>query len=173
MNRFAAIIFTILCVTGISAQNVDATQSFIKFQIKNFNVHTVNGHFTTFKGNIHLTPTLENKGDVCLSIDIATIDTGVKKRDEVLQSKKFFHTELYPQIRFESNDIYINSDSTFIANGILSMKGISKAISIPFAYSNKHFKGELTLNRLDFEVGGKDTFVIDDDVKIQFDCTIN
>lgn len=157
----------------LSAQNIDTSQSFIKFQVKNFNIHTVKGNFSSFKGNIHLTPALQNKGDVCLSIDINTIKTGIKKRDKVLLGQKYFNVEEFPVIKYESTDIHIQSDSSFVANGILSIKGISKAMSIPFAYNKKHFTGELTLNRLDFQVGGKGTFLIDDVVNIQFNCMTN
>lgn len=173
MNKL--ILTGLLSLLGITltAQNVDVNQSFIHFYVKNLNIHTVQGHFTNFKGNIHLTPTLENKGDICLSIDIATINTGIIKRDKALLTPKYFHVDKYPVIKFESSDIHINSDSTFTANGILSMKGISKAMIIPFEYTNKHFTGELTLNRQDFNVGGKGTFLVDNNVRIHFDCTTN
>lgn len=103
------------------------------------------------------------KGDLTQSearftIQTNSIHTGIAARDEHLRSADFFHTELFPEIIFQSRSIEQRPDGSYIANGILSMHGVDKLIDLPFelVYAEGKTLGfaiRSKINRLDFGIG--------------------
>ncbi|HFE65562.1 MAG TPA: polyisoprenoid-binding protein, partial [Caldithrix sp.] len=65
------------------------------------------------------------------TIQVASINTGNEKRDTHLRSPDFFDARKYPVITFVSNKIEKAADG-YLAHGPLTMKGITREITIPF-----------------------------------------
>ena len=130
-------------------------ESSVAFGIKNFG-STVNGKFTGVKGKIVFNPQQLNASSINVTIDAATINTSNGTRDKHLKKDGYFDVAKYPTIQFIATKI-VASGSSYIAEGILTIKGISKNISLPFtatAYKGGYnFIGEISLNRRDFKVG--------------------
>lgn len=159
------------CFLGYS-QEIDETKSSVLFKVKNFQIHTVNGSFAEFDGTIIFNKQYPDSNKVYLNIDVSTINTGISKRDEALQGKKYFNAEHFPDIEFTSSHIESFNDTSFIAHGYLNVKGVTNKINIPFKRNKDHYAGTFILNRLDYSVGNKGTFLIDDEVRISFECYI-
>jgi polyisoprenoid-binding protein YceI len=117
-----------------------------------------------------------------LSIDVESIDTEVKMRDDHLKSPDFFDVKKYPKITFKSTSIVKTADKNqYQLKGNLTMHGVTKPVTM-----NLWFRGTITdsqsgnliagfqvsgtLNRLDFGVGPKfPAALISDEVTIKAD----
>ncbi len=152
------IIFPILIQAVINLRPFDEGST-VRFAIKNFGGN-VTGSFKGLAGRIVFdTDKIENSVfDV--TIDVNSINSGIKMRDTDLKKEKYFHAEKYPLIRLTSSSVKKDGavKDGYIFNGTVVIKGIKKEISFPFNVTAKGqgylFKGTFPLNRRDFNVGG-------------------
>jgi polyisoprenoid-binding protein YceI len=88
---------------------------------------TVKGRFGSFRGRVvHVT------GDAVIasgSVEVASIDTGIAKRDDHLRSADFFDAANHPEITFASRRIIAEGDRYDIP-GTLTIKGVSRDVSL-------------------------------------------
>jgi polyisoprenoid-binding protein YceI len=101
---------------------LDPQGSRVEFRGRKFwGLVAVNGHFDAYEGQLDLTahPALE------LTIDAASVKTGVRKRDQHLRSRDFFDAENHPQVRFASDSVDLDDHDTLKVLGQLSARGRS------------------------------------------------
>ena len=65
------------------------------------------------------------------SVAVKTIKTGIFLRDWSLKGRKYFDEDTHPYIEFESNSIS-EQGNEILVNGNLTIKGITKAVTINF-----------------------------------------
>ena len=72
-----------------------------------YGLMTVKGEFADYEGTLDLgaTPAVE------LTIQAASLDTKMAKRDEHLRSEDFFDVERHPQVRFVSESASLDGDT--------------------------------------------------------------
>jgi len=140
----------------------------VRFTIKNFGFNTP-GSFKGLKGSIVFNTANIGAAAFDVTIDAATVDTDNKKRDAHLRKEEYFHAEKFPVIRFKSTKVTASADGSYIATGILTIKGVNKNISFPFKASalsvGSLFQGTFEINRRDFGVGGGSA-VLGDNLKL-------
>ena len=111
-----------------------------------------------------------------VTLPVASIHTGSKKRDKHLRNEDFFDVEKYPLIRFQSSDFAKVDDSTFAVTGTLTIKEVSKTVTIPFEFAEHLntglFTGAFTIRRLDYGVGTKYKWGIGKEVRIQLSVPV-
>lgn len=156
--------------------NYSATDegSSIRFKIKNFGV-TVDGSFKGFQGNFNFDPNNLTASTFEASLDANTINTTNTSRDKHLREKEYFDIKTYPRIKLVSTKIGNSTKAgTYILNGKLTIKNITKDISFPFTASPKGedylFAGEFKINRRDFGVGGN-SMVLSDNLTVLLSVT--
>lgn len=96
-------------------------------------------------------------------VDMTSLDTGDKERDDTLRGADLFDVAKYPQARFTSAQI-VKTASGYDAVGKLTLHGVSRDIHVPFtlrtvAEQGKpagYLTGQTTIKRLDFGVGQGD-----------------
>jgi polyisoprenoid-binding protein YceI len=103
------------------------------------------------------------------SVDIKTLNTGNKQKDDHLLSADFFNAEKYPQISFVSTSVKA-AEKGFLAIGNLTIKDSVKAVEIPFTFTESatgdgSFNGSMTVFAGDYGVtkkgkSGKDKVLI-------------
>lgn len=101
-------------------------ESQIGFTVKSLG-RAVKGGFGSFGGRL-----VHGAGDGVMasgSVEVASIDTGIAKRDDHLRSADFFDAASHPQITFDSRRIIANGDSYDIL-GTLTIKGVSQDVSL-------------------------------------------
>jgi polyisoprenoid-binding protein YceI len=131
-------------------------ESSITFSIKNFGL-SVEGTFRGLKGKIRFDPEHADECSFAVSIDAATIDTGIDLRNKHLKKEEYLHVSLYPLIQFESTAI-TKKNTGWIVRGNLTIKNKTMQIEFPFAAKEKDswlFSGQFKINRKDFDVGGR------------------
>ena len=150
---------------GQDSWKIDSTQ--IVFHISNAGFE-VAGTISGVAGEIKFSKNKLDQSYFRATAKSETIKTGNRLRDKHLKKADYFDVEKYPTIRVETNNIIPSKDG-FTAHAVITIKGVTKNIDIPFGFKQTkdgaEFKGSFSLNRLDFGVGGK-SFILSDTVRI-------
>src|SRR2546426_319154 len=125
--RNALVTFAIVTLSPVVWANetykFDLSGSTIGFTVHQF-LGTTHGKFTKFEGKIDIDREHPEKSSVVAKIDVASINTGIVKRDNHLRSPEFFNVAKFPEITFKSrivllrrrrNDLARKGPSTFVA----------------------------------------------------------
>lgn len=146
---------------------VDGAHSAVDFSIKHIVANT--------KGSVNIDSgwvDLQKEGvKMFIEMDVKSINTQNKQRDEHLLSADFFDAAKFPKMTFEATSIAkdtINEQYAYVATGNLTIKGISKECKIAFNYLGEEFKdmgeygkfnvagfdGKAVVKRTDYGIGG-------------------
>src|SRR4051812_5714705 len=109
---------------------IDAGHSDVAFSI-GFLGHPVRGRFDDIRGTIAYAAGDPAASAMTVVIGAKSIATGSAHRDEHLRSADFFDVAKYPTIVFRSTAIE-GRGGALVANGVLTMHGVSRPVSIPF-----------------------------------------
>ncbi len=113
--------------------DIDPMHSKLGFEIPHLVISTVEGKFNKYEGKIDLNDKFD-KSKVSVTADIASIDTGVVKRDDHLKSAEFFDAAKYPTMKFESTEIK-GSPESFKLIGNLTIHGVTKKVTFDSKYN--------------------------------------
>jgi polyisoprenoid-binding protein YceI len=109
------------------------------------------GEFKGLKGTINFDPANMGAAKFDVTIDVATINTGNGMKNMHAQSEKWLDAAKYPVIRFTSKSV-AKTAGGFEAKGTLDMHGVQKEVVLPFTFADNVFKGNLEVNRMDYNV---------------------
>lgn len=138
---------------------VDTNHTQIHFSVQHLVVFKVRGNFNDFVGSLEADPKTRTLVSVQATIQAASIDTRIKKRDKHLRSSDFFDAAKYPEIQFKSKKVTGSGDN-IIVTGDLTIKGITKEVVLigsflgtttgPQGKLRAGFEATGTINRKDF-----------------------
>ncbi len=119
------------------------------------------GRFERFTPRIRFDPLAPAAGSFDVAIELASANTNNAERDQALPTADFFWTEKFPRARFRANGCKAGAAAgRFQCQGTLALRGKTRKVAFPFAWSGDARKARLTasavLNRLDFGVGTGD-----------------
>jgi polyisoprenoid-binding protein YceI len=107
----------------------DPSGSIIGFSVHQF-LGTTRGKFTNFNGRIEVDREHPENSSVAAQIDVSSIDTRIKKRDDHLRSAEFFNVEKFPRIAFKSQSVKRTGLQSGDILGDLTMHGVTKPITL-------------------------------------------
>jgi polyisoprenoid-binding protein YceI len=161
MKRYQLLVMFIFGSLVLSAQAYKPVDegSKVKFVIKNFGINT-DGVLNGLTGDIKFDRNDLSHSSFHVQVDSRTINTDIEARDNHLRKEEYLFVEKYPQINFTSTKISkTNTEDWLYIFGKITIRGITKSVKFPFKAIEKDggilFEGEFTLNRRDFQVGGK------------------
>ena len=141
---------------------IDPAHSRIGFSARHAMVTKVRGHFAAFEGTATLDGVDPTNSVAALTIEVLSIDTAQAQRDEHLRTNDFFDAAAFPTITFASTAVTVVDAENFLLVGDLTIKGVTKAVSIAFEhtgtakdpYGNLRagFEGKALVNRKDFGI---------------------
>ncbi|WP_462418617.1 YceI family protein [Kytococcus sp. Marseille-QA3725] len=164
---------------------IDPTHSRIGFVTRHAMVTKVRGSFNEFEGTATTGEDLQG-AEISLTAQVASIDTRNEQRDGHLRTGDFFDAEQFPTITFASTEVTAVDADTLRVTGDLTMKGITKAVTIDFDFEGAAtdpmgndrigFEGRTTINRTEFgmtfnaamETGG---VMVSEDVTLEFEVS--
>jgi polyisoprenoid-binding protein YceI len=157
---------------------VDLVHSQIDFRVRHI-LGRVRGTFSRWYAVLLSTDPNLPQGTVQVSAETASLSTGNSYRDADLRSARFFAVDSFPRLTFDGTGI-VATDSTVNLHGILTIKGISRPVTLTGQYRGVATDGEghdriafdasTTVDRRDFGltynelVGGRQ--LIGNDVEI-------
>ena len=107
----------------------DSSGSAIGFTVHQF-LGTTHGKFTRFSGKIDIDREHPENSSVTAQIDVRSIDTHIKKRDDHLRSPEFFDVEKFPQMTFKSRNVKRTGPQSGDILGDLTMHGVTRPITL-------------------------------------------
>jgi polyisoprenoid-binding protein YceI len=107
----------------------DPSGSTIGFAVHQF-LGTTHGKFMKFIGKIEIDRDHPENSSVTAQIDVRSIDTRIKKRDDHLRSAEFFNVEKFPQMTFKSRSVKRTGPQSGDILGDLTMHGVTKPITL-------------------------------------------
>uniref|UniRef100_C6E3V7 YceI family protein n=1 Tax=Geobacter sp. (strain M21) TaxID=443144 RepID=C6E3V7_GEOSM len=133
INRFAAIFAAAFLVTVpafafASTWNIDPEHTSAQFKVRHLMVSHVKGGFGKVSGVVTVDDKDISKSHVTASIDTASIDSGVAKRDAHLKSADFLDVEKYPTMTFTSTKIDKKADGKLRVTGNLTLRGVTRPV---------------------------------------------
>ena len=107
---------------------IDSAHSTIAFKVRHM-LGTAKGHFAKFKGAIEVDREHPEQSSVTVTIDAASINTGIAKRDNHLRAE-LFDVPRYPEITFKSRRVKQTGATSGEIAGDLSMHGVTRTITL-------------------------------------------
>jgi polyisoprenoid-binding protein YceI len=133
---------------------LDLAHSDIHFKIRHLLIASVTGSFKIFSGTM-VTPQHDDFNDAqfALTLDVYSIDTNNRDRDEHLKSPDFFNADLYPQMEFRSTSFrHIDGDKHTLT-GDITIKEITKEVTFDVLFGGEAKDG-FGIERAGFEIEG-------------------
>ena len=143
---------------GSGVWEIDPGHAEVAFIGRHLMLAKVRGRFTGVSGAITVAeePT-ESQLDV--TIDMASVDSGDRTRDDHLRSADLFDVENHPTARFRSTAI-AHSGTTGTITGALTIKDVTRSITLeveylghirdPWGFDRVAFSAHTTINREDW-----------------------
>ena len=128
---FAAVVIAGLTVVASATETYkfDPSGSTIGFSVHQF-LGTTHGKFTQFSGKIEIDREHPENSSVTAQIDVRSIDTRIKKRDDHLRSPDFFDVEKFPQMTFKSRSVKRTGSESGDIIGDLTLHSVTKPIAL-------------------------------------------
>src|SRR4051812_17054193 len=108
---------------------IEPSHSTIVFKVGHM-LGAAKGKFTKFNGTIEVDREHPEQSSVNVTIQAASIDTGIAKRDDHLRSAEFFNVEKFPEITFKSRGVKKTGAVTGDIAGDLTMHGVTRPITL-------------------------------------------
>jgi polyisoprenoid-binding protein YceI len=121
-------------VLSVKKWLIDSDHVVARFSIRHFMIANVEGLFTKMTGVIQFDPPDLTQLSVEAEIDVRSLTTGHRERDEHLLSPDYFDVEKYPKILFKSTGVEVTGGNRGKITGDLTILGIRKPISLDFDF---------------------------------------
>lgn len=141
--------------------NIDPAHTTVGFRIRHMGIAFVEGEFDEFEGTINYDPSDLSATRANVTVQTASIDTDVERRDDHLRSADFFEVETYPTMTFTTTGVQPTGQNTFRLIGDLTIKGTTKEVVFdvdaagPIPIENGQrvgFHATTTIDRRDFGI---------------------
>ncbi|HAK80187.1 MAG TPA: polyisoprenoid-binding protein [Runella sp.] len=181
MKRITLVASALLVSFATFAQTtwkVDKAHAKLGFTVTHLLMSEVDGNFKTFDATI--TSSKEDFSDASfeLTADLATASTDNEGRDAHLKRADMFDVANHPTLTFKSTSISKVADKKYKLNGNLTIKGVTKPVSLDLTLTGVGkdgrtqkpkvgFKAVGTIKRTDFGVGGMPSAVVSEEVELR------
>jgi polyisoprenoid-binding protein YceI len=132
MKSLRLILFVALCLCATAQARdtfkIDPSHSTIAFRVRHM-LGTAKGTFTKFSGTLDVDREHPEQSSVNVTIQAASIDTVIAKRDDHLRGE-LFNVAKYPDITFKSRHVKQTGGNTGEIAGDLTMHGVTRAITL-------------------------------------------
>ena len=166
----------------------DPDHTGVHFKVRHLMVSSVRGEFEKVTGKIVYDEADVTKSAADITIDAASVNTRVAKRDADLRSPNFLDVAKYPTIAFKSKRVEKAGNGTLKMTGDLTIHGVTKEVvltvegptpAIKDPWGNTRVGGQATtkINRKDFGLLWNKTLdsggvAVGDEVEISIDVEI-
>ncbi len=124
---FIVLLFALARAEARETYAFDPNHSVISFTVHQY-LGTTRGRFWKSTGKIEIDREHPENSSVSAVIEVASIDTGIKKRDDHLRSSEFFNAAQYPEISFKSKHVTQKDAESAEVMGDLTMHGVTRPV---------------------------------------------
>jgi polyisoprenoid-binding protein YceI len=140
---------------------LDPAHTAIEFTAKHLMVAKVKGHFGSFEGALHIAE-VPTESTTTVTIDAASIDTGVQQRDDHLRSPDFLDAEQHKALTFTATRFEHAGGNEWKLHGDLTIRGITRPVVLETEYNGTNidpwgaqrafFAAETKIDREDWDL---------------------
>ena len=154
--------FLVLSRGAVAAEyeiDIEGMHASIQFRIIHLGYSVLTGRFNDFGGSFSWDKDNPGAASVNVTIKTASLDSNHAERDKHIREADFLDVEKFPEATFKSTK-YDGDAGGGKLEGILTLHGVSKPITIDVAYIGEGddpwggyragFEGKITLRRSDF-----------------------
>jgi polyisoprenoid-binding protein YceI len=135
---------------------IDTRQSRIGFSTR-WAGQAVSGTFRQWTGDIKFDPTNLPASKAIILVQTGSALTGIKEPDDNLSGEDWFNISRFPTARYETTAIRTVGPNRYVADGILTVKGVAYRLALPFtltiAGNVATMTGQATLDRNTLRLG--------------------
>ncbi len=121
--------FSSTALAAPETYTVDGTHTLPRFSYSHFGYSTQLSRFDNTSGKIVLDRQAKT-GFVEVTIDTTSVDTGYPLFNKHIQGVDFLDTAKYPTATFISNKLKFEGENLVAVDGILTLKGVSKPVTL-------------------------------------------
>ncbi len=127
----AAISAALSTATASAAETytLDSRHTFPSFEVNHLGFSIQRGRFNRTTGKVTLDAAAKT-GKVEITIDAASVDTGLDKLEEHLRGEDFFHVAMFPTITFKSDRFAFEGGKVTRVTGDLTLLGVTRPVSL-------------------------------------------
>jgi len=152
----AALVCAALAPASAAQWNVDHAKSRLGFSVL-WSGQTFEATFKSWKANIQFDPADLAHSHAYVTIDLGSEFSAAPDNDDGLKGAEGFAITQFPTARFETTSLTAKGGNNYLAMGRLTLHGVSKAITLPFALvlsgDSAHMTGKTVVLRTDFGLG--------------------
>jgi polyisoprenoid-binding protein YceI len=134
MNKWfvmLALFYSGASIAALENYKIDNKHSFANFSIRHI-VAKTSGTFTDITGVIKVDSDDLSQSSVNAMIKVASVQTGLAKRNDHLQGVKYLDSAHFGEITFVSDKVIAKTSTTGDMTGKLTIRGVTKTITMPF-----------------------------------------
>lgn len=146
-----------------STWSLDPAHSSAQFKVRHMMISNVKGGFEKLSATLNLDDADITRSRVDVSIDVASINTGIKQRDDHLRSADFFDVARFPAMTFVSSRVEKAGPGKLNVTGNLTIKGVTRPVLLkvdgltpevkdPWGHIRRGASATTTINRRDFGI---------------------
>jgi len=183
-----ALVLAIPAAVPAGTWKLDSAHTGVQFKVRHLMVSYVRGDFEKISGKIVYDEQDVSRSSADITIDAASINTRVAKRDKHLRSPDFLDVAKHPSLTFRSKKVVKAGDGKLKMTGDLTIRGVTREVVLEVEGPTPPIKdlqgktrvggvASTRINRKDFgltwnkalEAGG---VVVGDEVEITIDIEI-
>lgn len=115
------------------------------------------GRFTRFTPHIRFDPQALEASRFEVEIDLGSVDTRNRERDQALADPAWFDSARFPLAHYRAEHFEVLGGDRFLALGELSIRGQTQPVRLEFVWTQTgdqaRLEGRAELDRLDFGLG--------------------
>lgn len=166
---------------------IDPAHTRLGFSTRHAMVTRIRGAFNEVEGTAHIDAEDLSNTEVTITIDVGSVDTRNADRDAHLRSADFFDVEKFPTITYVSTGIDEVDEGTYIVNGDLTIRDVTRAVSVPLELLGSDrdqngtlrlgFEGKRRIDRKDWGVEWNTTLdsggvLVSDKITLEFELSL-
>lgn len=134
-NILLTIVLSMVSFGAFAASyTIDPAHTYPNFTINHLGFSTMHGRFDKTSGTLELDQA-KGTGSVDIVVDMTSVNTGFKKRDDHLRGPDFFNSVEFPTMTFKSTKVEFKGKGA-VVTGNLTIKGVTKAVKLDVASIN-------------------------------------
>lgn len=137
------------------------------------------GRFRDWRADIRFDPRQLQQSRFEVSVDVASVDTGSRERDQYLPGKDWFAAKRFPSATFRTTGFTEKGGGSYLAKGELTLRGVTRPVTLAVSWQGEGAQAKLhvetSLDRTAFGIGqgefaGSD--VVGHEVKVVADLAL-
>ena len=113
----------------VATYAIDPTHTFVNFEASHFGTSTLRGRFDKKEGSVTLDKAGKS-GKADITIDTASVSTGVPALDTHLKGKDFFNAAEFGAARFTADKFAFNGEKVSELTGTLTLLGKTQPVTL-------------------------------------------